>query len=348
MTGQITPIGAGTATSYPRQASAGNAVNTLVGPGNSTPPIIFEPGAALTGGDLAVWMISAGGANWGGCQVWVSMDGNTYALAGTIYSGARQGVLSAALASGADPDTTNTLAVDLTMSQGQLLSGTQADADNLVTLCYCDGELLSYQTATLTAQYKYNLTYLRRGAYGTPVGAHTLGASFARFGPNDPSLFRHRYPASFTGKTINVKLPAFNIFGQALQDLAGLTATGYTLTGGGAPAPGPVYVSGSFSGSPAGGQVIERFIFAARATFPAGLSGSYGSAGTAATAAASFPIDKNNLQTGSMNFAAGATGATFTMASPVSFIAGDVLTIAAPSQADATLANLAWTLAGTQ
>jgi len=31
---------------------------------------------------------------------------------------------------------------------------------------------------------------------------------FARFGPNDPSLFRYRYPASFIGQTIHVKLPA--------------------------------------------------------------------------------------------------------------------------------------------
>ena len=38
------------------------------------------------------------------------------------------------------------------------MSGTLADADNFVTLCYCDGELVSYQTATLTALYQYDLT----------------------------------------------------------------------------------------------------------------------------------------------------------------------------------------------
>src|SRR5437870_11880332 len=105
-----------------------------------------------------------------------------------------------------------------------MLSGTIAGADNIVSLGYCDDELVNYQTATLTAAYKYDLTYLRRGAYGTPIGAHSSGANFARFGPSDPSLFRYRYPASFTGQTIHLKLPAFNIFGQALQDLAGLTA----------------------------------------------------------------------------------------------------------------------------
>jgi hypothetical protein len=282
----------------------------------------------------------------GGCQVWVSSDGNTYGLAGTIYRGARQGVLRSTLPSHVDPDTANTLSVDLTESQGQLLSGTQADADNFVTLSYCDGELLSFEVATLTAAYKYDLTYLRRGVYGTPIGSHSSGANFARFGPNDPSLFRYRYPSSFIGQTIHVKLPGFNIFGQALQSLAGLTPTTYTLTGDGA-VEGPAYVSGSWAGSPGASQAIERYIFATAVTFRAGLSGSYGVAGTAATASASFAIEKNGTTVGTMVFAAGATSASFTMASQTSFAGGDVLTILAPASPDATLANLAWTLAGT-
>ncbi len=328
MPGTITPIGVGTATLYPKLTTAGSGFNMLVAPGNTNAPIIFEPPAGLSGGDLEVWLIASGGANWGGCQLWVSSDGNTYALAGTIYRGARQGVLTATLPNHADPDTADTLSVDLTESQGQLLSGTMADADNLVTLCYCDGELLSYQTATLTASYKYDLTYLRRGIYGTPIGGHSSGAS------------------SFISQTIHVKLPAFNTFGQALQSLAGLTPTSYTLTGGGA-VQGPAYVSGSWAGSPGASQVIERYIFATPVTFPAGLAGSYGTAGTAATAAASFAIQKNGSTVGTMAFAAGATSAGFTMASATSFAGGDVLTIVAPASPDATLANLAWTLAGT-
>ena len=48
-----------------------------------------------------------------------------------------------------------------------------------------------------------------------------------------------------------------------------------------------------------------------------------------------------------MDFAIGATNASFTMASATSFAGGDVLTILAPGTPDATLANLAWTLTGT-
>ena len=93
--------------------------------------------------------------------------------------------------------------------------------------------------------------------------------------------------------------------------------------------------------------MIERYIFATPVTFPAGLAGSYGTAGTAATAAASFTIAKNGTGVGTMAFAAGATSATFTMATATNFAGGDVLTIVAPGTPDATLANLAWTLTGT-
>ena len=227
-----------------------------------------------------------------------------------------------------------------------MLSGTTADADNFVTLCYCDGELLSYEIATLTAAHQYDLTYLRRGVYGTPIGAHSTGANFARFGPSDPSLFRYRYPASFVGQTVSVKLPAFNIFGQDLQDLAGLTPTSYTLTGGGA-IQAPAYVSGAWSGSPGASQVIERYIFAGAVSFPAGLGGSYGTAGIAATGSTIFTIAKNGSSVGTMAFAAVTTTATFAMSTATSFAAGDVLTITAPGTPDATLANLAWTLSGT-
>jgi hypothetical protein len=48
-----------------------------------------------------------------------------------------------------------------------------------------------------------------------------------------------------------------------------------------------------------------------------------------------------------MDFAAGATSATFTMGTATSFAGGDVLTVIAPASSDATLANLAWTLTGT-
>jgi len=232
-TGTIKPIGVGFAIAYPRQHSAGPPVNMNVAPGNANAPIVFEPPTSLFG-DIEVCLITSGGPEWGGCFVWVSTDGNTYSIApGRIYKGARQGTLTSNLALHADPDTVDTLAVDLTESAGQLLSGTPSDRDNFVTLCYCDGELVSYQTATLTAAFKYNLTSLRRGVYGTPISAHQSGSMFARFGPNDPSLFRYKYPGNLIGQTIYIKLQSFNIYSQALQSLAAVPAYMWTLNGSG-------------------------------------------------------------------------------------------------------------------
>jgi hypothetical protein len=343
MPGLITPIGVGAAPAYPRQTSAGPPLDFLVDPGNTNPPIIFEPPPALTGGATEVWLIATGGANWGGAQVWISSDGNSYALAGTVYRGGRQGALTASLPSHADPDTTNPLAVDLTQSQGQLLSGTTADADNYVTLCFCDGELLSYETATLTAPYHYSLTYLRRGAYGTSIGTHASGSSFARFGPNDPSLFKYTYTAGFVGQTVYVKLPAFNIFGQASQSLAGLTADTYTLTGAGAVT--PVNVPLQYLGAPQSALPILRYTFGEAASLPANLTGSVATAGTAATVTTIFDIALNGTNFATITFAAAAAIAAFA-GSAQTGIAGDVLTIV-PRRTDATLADVSGVLSGT-
>src|SRR6185437_6974956 len=100
MPGTIAPIGVGGAVAYPRQTQLGAALyDPQADPGNTNPPVIYEPPAALTGGLLRVWIIATGGANWGGCEVWLSSDGATYAMTGMIYRGARQGVLSAILPS---------------------------------------------------------------------------------------------------------------------------------------------------------------------------------------------------------------------------------------------------------
>jgi hypothetical protein len=82
--------------------------------------------------------------------------------------------------------------------------------------------------------------------------------------------------------------------------------------------------------------------------FPAGLTGSQGTAGIVATASATYSIQKNGSNVGTMAFAAGLTTATFTMASTTTFMAGDILTVVAPASPDATLENLAWTLVGSQ
>jgi hypothetical protein len=331
---------------YGKQSTAGYIPNWSTGPGDVNMPLIFEPPAALLSGDLEIWVALSGGPNWGGAQVWISSDGSSYAYAGTIPGPATQGVLTATLPSygGSEPDTSNTLSVDLTESRGELLSVSAGDAANLATLCYAGGELLAYQTATLTTTSHYGLTTLYRGAYGSTIGSHSSGAQFARL---DQAIGRFPYPSTLIGQTIYLKFPSANIVGGGAQSLASVPAYTYTVTGSGK-ASVATTVSGSYTGPTTTNLVVQRYVFAGTVMFPAGLTGSQGTAGVAATATTTYSIKKNGTNVGTMVFAAGAMIGTFSMPSATTFMAGDILTVVAPVSPDATLANLAWTLVGSQ
>jgi hypothetical protein len=335
--------GYSTAVLYPKQSGGGYVPNWSSDPGGVNFPVIFEPPAALLSGGVEIWVGLSGGANWGSAQVWISSDGSSYAMAGTVGGPTIQGVLTADLPPHTSPDTTNTLAVDLSESRGALMSVSPIDAQNLATLSWVDGELLAYQDATLTAPLEYNLTGLYRGAYGSAIADHPVGAQFARL---DSSIGRLPYTANLIGQTIHFKFVSLNIVGGGIQDLGSVTAYPYTITGAGQAT--TTVVNGTFvNGKPAASQVLQRYVFAQIVSFAAGLPGSQGTAGVAASASATFDIQKNGASVGNMMFAALATTATFAMASATSFAPGDVLTLVAPTSPDATLANLAWTLVGT-
>jgi hypothetical protein len=234
----------GTPATSTAQPSSGTAFNRLVDPGNVNTPCVLEPNSALTGGKAQVWIAASGGADWGGAQVYVSFDNTTYTSIGTILGKARQGVLTATLANHADPDTTDTLAVDLAQSQGVLNPVTHADADAFRTLAYIcappsgvalatTGELVSYGAVASTGTYADNLTYLRRGLYGTAPGSHATNDLFARLdiGENDSTVLRYDLPAQYVGATVYLKLVSFNVYGQGLQDISTVTAWTYTPSG---------------------------------------------------------------------------------------------------------------------
>src|SRR6516225_4726178 len=196
----ISPSGVSTAFIYPRQTtSTGTGLPQVLSaaPAFTNPPIIFEPPFPLTNGDLLVWIIASGASvNWGGCTVYVSVDNTTYAPIGTI------------------------------------IAGTTQDADDFLTLCYCDGELIAYSATTLTTAYNYNLgTYIRRGVDNTTIGSHAAGTQFGRI---LATTFSQQYPSNFVGKTLYFKFPAFNTYGGAVQALADVPYYTYTLTGIGA------------------------------------------------------------------------------------------------------------------
>lgn len=100
-------------------------------------------------------------------------------------------------------------------------------------------------------------------------------------------------------------------------------------------------------GLPTAGAVIFTHLPTRAFSLPIALAGSRFILAIATTVAIAFSVRKNGSQFGTINFAIGATTATFTAASATAFTSSDKLTIVAPSPQDATASDFAGTLKGT-
>lgn len=223
------PIGVASAPQYAPQNPGGYSQDFNVSPGSVSAPVIFNAPGMLTKDGFEMWIAVAGiGQFWGGCDVYVSEDNTTYQRVGRITAPARYGALTAALTAGSDPDTTNVAHVSLL--RGQLNSGTQADADNWRQMAFvggsAGGEVIAFETATLTGTLSYSLSYLRRGGYGSSSQAHVSGDVFARI---DEAIFRLPYDKGKRGKTVYFKFTSFNVFGGAMEQLSAVTAYSHVV-----------------------------------------------------------------------------------------------------------------------
>lgn len=188
-------------------------------PGDVDTPAIFQPPTELTSNGNELWIGAKGKSpNWGGCNVWISDNNENYILAGKITSSARLGTLAAAITKDAD-----TLEVAI---NGTLLSGSALDAERANTLCWIDGECLSYTTATMLQNGNYELSGLVRGQYNTAAAAHGQGAKFARC---DETLLKTPLKKEDIGKKLWLKFTSYNIFGAQEQSLADVDAYEYTV-----------------------------------------------------------------------------------------------------------------------
>lgn len=178
--------------------------------------IIQAPGD-VSGNELFIGVTST--QDWGGCTVWVSDSGDAYREVGQIHAQARIGKLASNMTAASDSGLIDLLA-------GTLKGGSRIDAERANTLCWIDGECLSYEGAMLQSDGKYLLTGLVRGQYSTTASAHKQGAKCVRM---DEALLRAPYRAEDIGKKIYIKCASVNIFGTNEQDLADVTATEYTI-----------------------------------------------------------------------------------------------------------------------
>lgn len=246
----ISPSGVSTAYVYGSQTSAGTGYTGLINavPPSVNPPIIFEPNSDFSSGQLKVIMIITGfPPNWGGAQIWGSVDNTTYGLLGTVYAGGVQGVTTADFPSHTDPDNVDSLEVNVMESGQQIISGSTLDADLGLTLAYVSGatpstfELVGYSNATLDSLNNYDLdTHLRRGMFGSTIGDHPLGSNFGLVNGN---IFSQIYPSNLIGHTVYFKFLSFNAVGGNLQSLSSAVVYPYTLIGNGLGPIGPGSVS---------------------------------------------------------------------------------------------------------
>ena len=190
-----------------------------------TVPVIFQPPADLTADGLELWIAAKGKEDgWGGCTVYVSDDNTNYRTAGQIAGSARCGKLTQPLSPMPNHPSGNQAIVTC---NDQLLSGTPQDAERKNTLCWIDGECMSYINANLQSNGAWLLTGLYRGQCNTAVRTHAKDTDFVRL---DNSVFKVPFTKDDIGKKIYLKFCSYNIFGAGQQDLSEVRAYEYTLT----------------------------------------------------------------------------------------------------------------------
>lgn len=189
-----------------------------------TVPVIFQPPADLTADGLELWIAAKGKEDgWGGCTVYVSDDNTNYRTVGQIAGSARCGKLMHPLSPIPNHPSGNQVFVTC---NDQLLSGTPQDAQRKNTLCWIDGECMSYINANLQASGAWLLSGLIRGQCNTEVRLHAKDTDFVRL---DNSVFKVPFSKDDIGKKIYLKFCSYNIFGAGQQDLSEVKAYEYTL-----------------------------------------------------------------------------------------------------------------------
>ena len=223
--------GTGQAALYSFSQGAGYQPNYNQPAPRSYPPMFIEPTFQLTAGSLEVWMAVAGPAGaWSGADVWISQDGTNYTKQASVTQSARYGYLFSALAAAAEGiDQADSFGVDLTSSQGSLaVSPGLAAAEANTSLCYVDGEFLSFGTVELAAPNQYRVSLLNRGQYGTAPVAHAAETQFVRC---DAAVTQLVVQPGLIGRTLYVKLLDRNAWGGGQPSLADVEPYAYTVQG---------------------------------------------------------------------------------------------------------------------
>lgn len=168
---------------------------------------IFQTVGDVGGNQVFVGVNAPNG--WGGCSVWVSDTGENYRRIGSITQQARMGRTKNAFDKSAN-------VCDVVLNQGVLKTVTHIDAERANTLCWINGEALSYETVETHPDNWYTLRGLVRGQYGTNAINHGANERFVRV---DEALFHYPYRKEDINKTVYLKFTSLNLFGSNEQGL---------------------------------------------------------------------------------------------------------------------------------
>ena len=178
---------------------------------------IFQTVGDVGGNQIFVGVNAPSG--WGGCSVWLSDNNQTYQRIGNISQQARMGRTKYGFAQ-------NGNFCNVVINQGVLKSGTHIDAERGNTLCWVNGEALSYENVEVHPNNWFTLQGLVRGQYGTNAINHNADERFVRV---DEALFRYPYRKEDIGKTIYLKFTSMNLFGSNEQGLDEVQSYQYTI-----------------------------------------------------------------------------------------------------------------------
>lgn len=179
---------------------------------NQAAPSVNDVAIFQTVGDVGGNQVFVGvnaSSGWGGCSVWVSDTGENYRRIGSITQQARMGRTKNAFDKSVN-------VCDVVLNQGVLKTATHIDAERANTLCWINGEALSYEGVETHPDNWYTLKGLVRGQYGTNAISHNANERFVRV---DEALFRYPYRKEDINKTIYLKFTSLNLFGSNEQGL---------------------------------------------------------------------------------------------------------------------------------
>ena len=180
----------------------------------------IQPPADVMGKGQELWVGVSTPQEWGGCEVWMSDDPTAnFQSMGMINTTARIGKL-------VSPLSANGNSCIVRMVNGTLKSGTHIDAERGNTVCYINGECLSYETATLNTDGTVTLNNLVRGQFNTPIGSHSAGDKLSRL---DEAFMRIPYRKQDVGKKIYAKFTSLNNLGGQQEDISRVKQYEYTI-----------------------------------------------------------------------------------------------------------------------